>query len=463
MQKFRIETDSLGEVSVPADKYYGAQTARSLMHFAIGEEKMPLEVIRALALIKKAAAITNAELGLIPEEKTKLIVKACDEIYQGLWDDHFPLYVWQTGSGTQTNMNCNEVIANRANELAGFPLGSKSPVHPNDDVNRCQSSNDVFPTAMHIAAALSVHNLLIAEISKLKDALDKKSKEFFHIIKIGRTHLMDATPISLGQEFSGYVSQIEMGLSKINGSLNDVYGLAIGATAVGTGINAHPRFGEKVAEKIAQWTSFPFYSAQNKFSSLAGHEPLLALSAALKGLAASLFKIASDIRWMGSGPRCGIGELILPANEPGSSIMPGKVNPTQAEALSMVCLQVMGHDTAVTIACSQGNFELNVFKPLIIWNILHSIRLLADSCRNFRRFCIEGLQANVKKIKEYVDNSLMLITVLTPKIGYDQAAKIVKKAYSENCSLKAAAVALGILSPEEYDLYVQPEKMIGLD
>ncbi|QSR86587.1 class II fumarate hydratase [Candidatus Methylacidiphilum infernorum] len=463
MQKFRIESDTLGEVTVPADKYYGAQTARSLMHFAIGEDKMPLEVIRAIALIKKAAAITNAELGLLPEEKKNWIVVACDEIYQGLWDDHFPLYVWQTGSGTQTNMNCNEVIANRANELAGFPLGSKSPVHPNDDVNRSQSSNDVFPTAMHIAAALSIHNRLLPEITELKVALEKKTKEFFPLLKIGRTHLMDATPISLGQEFSGYVCQIEMGISKIQSSLTDIYGLAIGGTAVGTGINAHPRFGEKVAEKIAQWTGFPFYSAQNKFAYLAGHEPLMALSSSLKGLAASLFKIASDIRWMGSGPRCGLAELILPANEPGSSIMPGKVNPTQAEALSMVCLQVMGHDTAVAIACSQGNFELNVFKPLIIWNILHSIRLLSDSCRNFRRFCIEGLQANVKKLKEYVDHSLMLITVLTPKIGYDQAAKIVKKAYTENLSLKAAAVELGILTPDEYDRLVQPEKMIGLD
>ncbi len=463
MVTYRQETDSLGTIDVPSDKYYGAQTARSLIHFSIGQEKMPIELIRALALIKKAAALTNAELKLLSEEKKKWILKACDEIYQGQLDDHFPLHVWQTGSGTQTNMNCNEVIANRANELAGFPLGSKSPVHPNDDVNRCQSSNDVFPSAMHIAAALSTHNLLLPEVSKLRDAIELKSKEFFHIIKIGRTHLMDATPISVGQEFSGYVFQIDIGISHIKSSLEKVYGLAIGGTAVGTGINAHPLFGEEVAKKIAQWTNLPFFSVQNKFAYLAGHEPLLALSSALKGLAASLFKIASDIRLMGSGPRCGLAELILPENEPGSSIMPGKVNPTQAEALSMVCIEVMGNDTAVAIAGSQGNFELNVFKPLIIWNVLRSIRLLADACKNFRRFCIEGLQVNIKKLKEYVDNSLMLITVLTPKIGYDLAAKIVKKAYQENCSLKTAAIALGILTAEEYDRYVQPENMIGIE
>ncbi|MCL5028557.1 MAG: class II fumarate hydratase [Bacteroidetes bacterium] len=458
---YRIETDSMGEIKVPTDKYYGAQTARSLMNFKIGGERFPREIIRALGILKKAAALTNQGLGILPSEKADLIVKAANEVIDGKLDEHFPLVVWQTGSGTQTNMNANEVISNRAIELAGGQMGSKKPIHPNDDVNKAQSSNDTFPTAMHIAAVEEINRRLIPMVIKLRDALSKKSEEFKNIIKIGRTHLMDATPLTLGQEFSGYVQQLTNGLERINSCLPHLYELALGGTAVGTGLNTHPEFAVKAAAKISELTGKPFISARNKFEALAAHDALVETSGVLKTLAASLMKIANDIRWLGSGPRSGIGELLLPENEPGSSIMPGKVNPTQSEAMTMVCAQVFGNDTTVTFAGASGNFELNVFKPVIIFNVLQSIRLLADACESFTDNCVVGIQANEINLKKNLENSLMLVTALNPHIGYDNAAKVAKKAHKENKTLKEAAIELNLLTAEKFDEVVRPEKMIG--
>ncbi|BDQ03055.1 MAG: fumarate hydratase class II [Ignavibacterium sp.] len=458
---YRIEKDTMGEIQVPSDKYYGAQTARSLMNFKIGGDRFPRELIRALGILKKAAAMTNKELGTLPAEKADLIIKAAEEVIEGKLDEHFPLVVWQTGSGTQTNMNANEVIANRAIEMAGGELGSKKPIHPNDDVNKAQSSNDTFPTAMHIAAVEQIHHRLIPMVTKLRDALQKKSEEFKDIIKIGRTHLMDAVPLTLGQEFGGYVQMLTNGLERIDAALPRLYELALGGTAVGTGLNTHPKFAELSAKKIAEITGLPFVTARNKFEALATHDALVEFHGVLKTLAASLMKIANDIRWLGSGPRCGLGELHLPENEPGSSIMPGKVNPTQSEAMTMVCAQVFGNDVAVNIGGASGNFELNVFKPVIIFNVLNSIRLLSDACESFTDHCVVGIEANVDNIKKHVENSLMLVTALNPVIGYDNAAKVAKKAHAENKTLKQAAVELGLLTPEKFDEIVRPEKMIG--
>jgi fumarate hydratase class II len=461
MDHHRIESDSMGEIKVPADKYWGAQTQRSLENFKIGGDKFPKELIRALGILKKAAAMTNQELGSLPADKAALIIRAADEVIEGKLDDQFPLVVWQTGSGTQTNMNANEVISNRAIELAGGVMGSKKPIHPNDDVNKAQSSNDTFPTAMHIAAAEEIHRRLVPMIRKLRDALLKKEKEFNEIIKIGRTHLMDATPLSLGQEFSGYVQQLNSGLERVEAALPHLYELALGGTAVGTGLNTHPKFAVNAAQKIAQITGKPFKTARNKFEALATHDTMAELSGALNTLAVSLMKIANDIRWLGSGPRSGIGELHLPENEPGSSIMPGKVNPTQCEAMTMVCVQVFGNNTAVTVAGSNGNFELNVYKPVIIFNVLNSIRLLSDACESFTDHCVVGIQANRHHIKKNLENSLMLVTALNPHIGYDNAAKVAKKAYAENITLKEAAVALGFLTAEKFDSIVRPQDMLG--
>lgn len=458
---FRIETDSMGQIKVPVNKYYGAQTARSLMNFKIGGETFPRELIRALGILKKAAAITNQELGLLPAEKAELIIKAADEVIDGKLDEHFPLVVWQTGSGTQTNMNVNEVISNRAIEMSGGQMGSKKPIHPNDDVNKAQSSNDTFPTAMHIAAVEEVHRRLIPMITKLRDALDAKSKEFNDIIKIGRTHLMDAVPLTLGQEFSGYVQMLTNGLARIEAALPRLNELALGGTAVGTGLNTHPQFAVKAAEKIAELTGKKFVSAPNKFEALAAHDALVEFHGVLKTLAASLMKIANDIRWLGSGPRSGIGELLLPENEPGSSIMPGKVNPTQSEAMTMVCAQVLGNDVSVNIGGAMGNFELNVFKPVIIFNTLQSIRLIADACESFTDNCVAGIEAAKDNIRKHMENSLMLVTALNPHIGYDNAAKVAKKAHKENKTLKEAAVELGLLTAEKFDEVVRPEKMTG--
>lgn len=458
---YRTETDSMGEIKVPTDKYYGAQTARSLMNFKIGGDRFPRELIRALGILKKAAALTNKELGILPADKADLIVKAADEVMEGKLDEHFPLVVWQTGSGTQTNMNANEVISNRAIELAGGVMGSKKPIHPNDDVNKAQSSNDTFPTAMHIAAVEEIHHRLIPMVTKLRDALAEKSEEFKDIIKIGRTHLMDATPLTLGQEFSGYAQQLTNGLERINAALPHLYELALGGTAVGTGLNTHPDFAVKSAAKISDITGKPFKSARNKFESLAAHDALVEFHGVLKTLAASLMKIANDVRWLGSGPRCGIGELQLPENEPGSSIMPGKVNPTQSEALTMVCAQVFGNDVAVNIGGASGNFELNVFKPVIIFNVLNSIRLISDACESFTDHCVVGIEANKSNIKRNLENSLMLVTALNPHIGYDNAAKVAKKAHKEHTTLKEAAIALGLLTAEKFDEVVRPENMIG--
>ena len=457
----RIETDSMGEIEVPADRYYGAQTARSLIHFDIGTETMPREIIRGMGILKKASAIVNSELGLLPQDKKDLIAKSADEVIAGSLDEHFPLRVWQTGSGTQSNMNSNEVIANRAIEIAGGQMGSKDPVHPNDHVNMGQSSNDTFPTAMHIAAVERIHEHLLPELTRLRDALAKKRDEFKGIIKIGRTHLMDATPLTLEQEFGGYVQQLTNGIERVNGCLPRLSEIALGGTAVGTGLNSHRDFAVKVAEKIAELTGRDFVTAPNKFESLAAHDAVVEASGAIKTLACSLMKIANDFRWLGSGPRCGIGELVLPANEPGSSIMPGKVNPTQSEAMTMVAAQVIGNDTTIAVGGSSGNFELNVFKPVMIYNLLQSIRLLADASRSFNDHCVAGTQPNKLQIEAHLRNSLMLVTALNPHIGYDNAAKVAKKAYQENTTLKEAVVALKLLTAEEFDEKVRPEDMTG--
>ena len=508
MSAFRLESDSMGQIRVPADRYYGAQTARSLTHFAIGTDTMPRPVVRAFGTLKKAAALVNHDLGLFKDKpnakvpadkKVKLIVQAADEVIAGKLDDHFPLRVWQTGSGTQTNMNANEVIANRAVALAGGPLGDKSWVHPNDDVNMSQSSNDTFPTAMHIAAAEEVVHRLLPSVQALRDVFAAKAKEFERIVKIGRTHLMDAVPLTLGQEFGGYVAQIDYGIAALIQSLPMLLELALGGTAVGTGLNAHPEFAVRSAKKIAELTGLPFVTAPNKFQALAGHEPLVFASGALKTLAAALMKIANDVRWLASGPRCGLAEITIPENEPGSSIMPGKVNPTQSEAMTMVCVQVMGNDAAIGFAASQGNFELNVFKPVIIHNFLHSVRLLTDACRSYREHCAadmpetdyEGLEyfanpesgmvevdqskirpkaggkvrpgiaANEPQIKHFLTNSLMLVTALNRHIGYDNAAKIVKAAHKNGTTLREEAVKSGLLTAEKFDEIVRPEKMTG--
>ena len=458
---FRTEQDTMGEVKVPKSAYYGAQTARSLQNFDIGQEQIPGEVIAAFGILKKAAAIVNQQLGLLSEDKASLIVRAAEEVIEGKLDDHFPLKVWQTGSGTQTNMNLNEVIANRAIELAGGILGSKAPVHPNDDVNKSQSSNDTFPTAMHIASVMAITNKLLPAVETLSTLLQKKSRDFAEIVKIGRTHLMDAVPLTLGQEFSGYATQVERGRERIAQCLPRLYELALGGTAVGTGLNSHPEFAERVAQKIADLTGLPFVSAPNKFESLAAHDTMVETSGALKTLAVALNKIANDIRWLASGPRCGIGELSLPANEPGSSIMPGKVNPTQCEALTMIAAQVIGNDTTIAFAGASGNFELNVYKPVIIYNLLQSIRLLSDGCRSFGEKCVAGIAANEQIIAGYVENSLMLVTALNPHIGYDKAARIAKHAHTQGTTLKEAAVSLGFLTAEEFDRFVVPDKMTG--
>ena len=457
----RTESDSMGTVEVPADRYWGAQTQRSLHHFSIGDERMPVEVVRALGLVKKASALVNLELGELPREKADLIVRAAEEVVSGRLDDHFPLYVWQTGSGTQSNMNANEVISNRAIELAGGEMGSKHPIHPNDDVNMSQSSNDAFPTAMHVAAAKGIVERLIPSGTDLRDALRRKAEEFADVVKIGRTHLQDAVPLTLGQEFSGYVSQLDAALAGIRQGLPALYELAIGGTAVGTGLNAPEGFGPRVAARIAELTGLPFVPATNTFAALAAHDALVSAHGAIRTLAVALMKIANDLRWLGSGPRSGLGELGLPENEPGSSIMPGKVNPTQSEAMTMVCCQVFGNDVAITVAGSQGNFELNVFKPVIIRNFLHSVNLLADACRTFREFCVEGVRANRERIGELVERSLMLVTALSPRIGYDKTAEIAKKAHREGTTLREAAVALGYLTESEYDEAVRPERMVG--
>ena len=455
----RLESDSMGKIEVPIDRYYGAQTARSLIHFDIGRDTMPPELIRAFGILKKAAALVNQDLGKLPAEKARLIVQAAEEVIAGKLDAHFPLRVWQTGSGTQTNMNANEVISNRAIEIAGGVMGSKKPVHPNDDVNMSQSSNDTFPTAMHIAAASRVAEALIPAVEELRDALDAKAKKFADVVKIGRTHLMDATPLTIGQEMSGWVSLLDRDVERLKTALAGLYDLAIGGTAVGTGLNAPPEFAERAAKKIAQLTDLPFKSHPNKFAALSAHDEIVFASGALKTLAASLMKIANDVRWLGSGPRAGLGELILPENEPGSSIMPGKVNPTQSEAMTMVAVQVMGNDAAIGFAGSQGNFELNVFKPVIIHNFLNSVRLLADACRSFREHCVAGMEVDLERVERDVNNSLMLVTALTPKIGYDKAAEIAKKAHHEKLSLREAALELGYLTEKEFDEIVRPDKM----
>ena len=507
MAAYRTETDSMGPIRVPAGRYYGAQTARSLVHFAVGADTMPKPIIRAFGTLKKAAALVNRDLGLLKPDKAELISKAADEVISGKLDDHFPLRVWQTGSGTQSNMNVNEVISNRAIEMAGGEMGSKKPVHPNDDVNMSQSSNDTFPTAMHIAAVEELVHRLIPSVQALRDTLAAKSKEFAGIVKIGRTHLMDAVPLTLGQEFSGYVAQLDYGLAAVKASLPMLQELALGGTAVGTGLNAHPEFADRVAKTIAKLTDLPFVTAPNKFQALAGHEPLVFASGALKTLAAGLMKIANDVRWLASGPRCGLGELTIPENEPGSSIMPGKVNPTQSEAMTMVCVQVMANDVAVGLGASQGNFELNVFKPVIIHNFLHSVRLLTDACRSFREHCAadmpetdyealeyaanpdtgmvevdqsklkpkaggkvrKGIDANRETIAGILKNSLMLVTALNRHIGYDAAAKIAKTAHHNGTTLREEAIKLapplkdgsGVLTAEKFDQIVRPETMTG--
>jgi len=455
----RTETDSMGAIEVPADRYWGAQTQRSLHHFSIGTDRMPEAVIRAMAVLKKAAALVNEDLGKLAPEKAALLVTAADEVIAGAHADEFPLYVWQTGSGTQTNMNVNEVISNRAIELAGGELGSKQPVHPNDDVNMSQSSNDTFPTAMHIAAAEEVVRELLPSVARLRDALAAKAEQFADIVKIGRTHLQDAVPLTLGQEFGGYVAQLDADVARIESVLPGLYELAIGGTAVGTGLNTHPEFAERTAARIAELTRLPFVSAPNKFAALAAHDALVMASGALKTLAVSLMKIANDVRWLASGPRAGLGELVLPENEPGSSIMPGKVNPTQSEAMTMVCVQVLGNDATIGIAGSQGNFELNVFKPVMIFNFLHSVDLLTDACDTFREFAIEGVEADEERIARYVRESLMVVTALNQHLGYDNCAVIAKHAHKSKGTLRDSAIELGHLTGEEFDRLVRPEQM----
>ena len=457
--KTRTETDSMGSIEVPADVYWGAQTARSLVHFAIGKDTMPVELIHAFGILKKAAALVNAELGSLPADKAELIVRAAEEVISGALDEHFPLRVWQTGSGTQTNMNANEVIANRAIELAGGERGSKAPIHPNDHVNMAQSSNDTFPTAMHIAAASRVQNDLIPAVRHVRDAIGAKAEEFRDVVKIGRTHLMDATPLTVGQEFGGWASLLDRDLVRLEQTLDGLFDLAIGGTAVGTGLNTHPEFAVRVASSIAQLTGLTFRSHPNKFAALSAHDELVFASGALVTLAGSLMKIANDIRWLASGPRCGLAELSIPENEPGSSIMPGKVNPTQCEAMTMVAVQVYGNNAAIAFAGSQGNFELNVFKPVMIANFLHSVTLLHDSCEAFVKYLVDGIALNRARIDFYVDHSLMLVTALTPRIGYDRAAEIAHVASAENLSLREACVGLGYLTGEEFDTIVRPEAM----
>jgi fumarate hydratase, class II len=456
--KTRIETDSMGEIEVASDRYWGAQTQRSLHHFNIGNDVMPREMIRALGILKKAAALVNNDLGKLPEDKANLIVQACDEVIEGKLDDHFPLRVWQTGSGTQTNMNANEVISNRAIEMAGGVMGSKKPIHPNDDVNMSQSSNDTFPTAMYIAAAEQL-NQLIPTIQELHDAIDAKAKEFAGVVKIGRTHLQDATPLTVDQEMGGWANLVERDIDRLKAAMPGLLDLAIGGTAVGTGLNSHPEFGERAAKTIAELTGLPFKSHPNKFAALSAHDELVFASGALKTLAASLMKISNDVRWLASGPRCGLGELVLPENEPGSSIMPGKVNPTQSEAMTMVAVQVFANDLATSFGGSQGNFELNVFKPVMIHNFLHSVRLLHDATHSFVEFCISGIEINREQIDEHLKNSLMLVTALNPHIGYDKAAQVAKNAHKKKISLRESAVELGYLTNEEFDQKVNPEDM----
>ncbi|MGB7210433.1 MAG: class II fumarate hydratase [Pyrinomonadaceae bacterium] len=454
----RVETDSMGEIEVPTSAYWGAQTQRSLKHFNIGFDIMPRELIRALGILKKAAAIVNNDLGKLPDDKLKLIVQAADEVIEGKLDDHFPLRVWQTGSGTQTNMNANEVISNRAIEIAGGEMGSKTPVHPNDDVNKSQSSNDTFPTAMYIAAAERL-TAMIPEVQKVHDAIKAKADEFADVVKIGRTHLQDATPVTVGQEFGGWANLVKRDIERLNMVLPGLLDLAIGGTAVGTGLNAHPEFADRAAAKIAELTGLPFKSHPDKFAALSAHDEIVFASGALKTLAGSLMKIANDIRWLASGPRCGIGEISLPENEPGSSIMPGKVNPTQSEAMTMVAVQVFGNDAAIGFAGSQGNFELNVFKPVMIHNFLHSIRLIHDACYGFVDYCINGIELNRDQIDHYLNDSLMLVTALNQHVGYDNAAKIAKNAHKKGSSLKDSAVELGLLTAEKFDELVKPEEM----
>lgn len=456
----RIEKDSFGEIEVPSEALYGAQTQRSLIHFRIGKDLMPQGLIESYLILKKAAAIVNHRLGILPKEKMELIVHSCEKLLVEVPMENFPLKIWQTGSGTQTNMNINEVIANQAIALAGGVLGSKNPIHPNDHVNMSQSSNDSFPTAMHIAVAKEVHRKLFPALDILKSALKKKQKAFHDLLKIGRTHLQDAVPITLGQEFSGYVALIERNRARIHTGLQGVYELAIGGTAVGTGLNAPQGFAESICDEIAKMTHLPFCSHPNKFAALSSHDELVFLSGALRTLACSLMKIANDIRLLGSGPRCGLHELILPENEPGSSIMPGKVNPTQAEAMTMVATQVIGADQAVALAGSQGHFELNVFKPVIVYNLMHSIDLLSDTCEMFTKYCIEGIEANTQQLKQNVEKSLMLVTALSPHIGYDKSAKIAHHAFEHQLTLKEAGIQLGYLSAEQFDMWVKPEKMV---
>ena len=460
MQTTRTETDSFGPIEVPADRYWGAQTQRSLQNFRIGGERMPDALIRAFGIQKKAAALANMALGILDEKLGRAIAEAAQEVIDGRLNDHFPLVVWQTGSGTQTNMNLNEVIANRANEMLGAPLGAKKPVHPNDHVNLSQSSNDSMPTAMHIAAAQQTTTRLLPALREMQSALEAKSSDFADIVKIGRTHLQDATPLTLGQEFSGYACQIENGIRRVESALPRILELAQGGTAVGTGLNAAPGFAEAFAAEVARMTGLDFVSAPNKFEALAAHDALVELSGALNTVAVSAMKIANDIRLLASGPRCGIGELVLPENEPGSSIMPGKVNPTQAEALTMVAVEVMGNHVAVTIAGSQGHLELNVYKPVIIFNVLRSIRLLADAAESFTENCVAGIEPDRTRIAELVERSLMLVTALTPRIGYDAAAKVARKAHAEKITLREAAAALGVLDAEEFDRLVRPETML---
>jgi len=459
MQEYRTERDSMGEIQVPDNMYYGAQAARSLQNFAIGIERMPRELIRAVGILKKSAASANEKLGVLESAKAKLIYQSADEVISGKLDEHFPLSVWQTGSGTQTNMNSNEVIANRAIEIAGGQMGSKSPIHPNDDVNKSQSSNDTFPTAMHIAAAEQLNNYLLPRLKDLRDTLKSKSDKFDDVIKIGRTHLQDAVPLTLGQEFSGYVRQLDLAEERVRAVLPGLFELALGGTAVGTGLNAHPDFAVTSAKEIAAETGLPFVTAQNKFEALAAHDAIVFAHGAIKTLAASLMKIANDIRWLASGPRCGLGEIAIPENEPGSSIMPGKVNPTQSEAMTMVVAQVMGNDAAINFAGTQGNFELNVFKPVMIYNFLQSVRLLSDTMAMFNEHCAQGISPNKDRIKHYLSNSLMLVTALNPHIGYDNAARIAKHAHKVGGTLKEAAIELGILTSDQFDEFVVPANM----